>query len=89
MLDGTNPALLLEWAEYYQLDPFGEERADLRNAILCLFIADVIGTKKRGGGKFKIEDFMPKFNEPEKPFDPEAFKKLMKARYGNDSKSRR
>lgn len=87
MLDGTDPALLLEWFEYYQINPFGEERADLRNAILCLFIADAIGIKKQGAGKFKIDDFIPKFNEPEKKFDPEHFKQLMKKRYGNNRKS--
>lgn len=87
MLDGTEPGLLLEWAQYFQTEPFGEDRADLRNAILCLFIADTVGAKKQGGGRFKLEDFMPDFNKQKQQFNPESFKQLMKSRYGNNSKS--
>ena len=50
-----------EWRAYDQLDPFGEERGDLRNAILCQLIANALVTK---GKKPKVDDFMPKFDQP-------------------------
>ena len=88
MLDGTDPETFLEWYEYSLIEPFGYERGDLRNAILCMFIADSLGVKKKGGGKFKIEDFIPKFDVKEKgPLDPDLFKRLMKKHYGNNRKS--
>jgi hypothetical protein len=89
MLDGSNPALLLEWFEYFNIEPFGEERADIRNAILCQLVANAAGVKKQGGGKFKIEDFMPTFTPPERKFNSQQFKALMKRHYGNNRKSRR
>jgi len=90
MLDGTEPGLLLEWLEYYQLEPFGAERDDLRNAVLCQFIADSLGVKKPGG-RLKLDDFMPEFDreEPKVKFNPEVFKAEMKRRYGNTRKSSR
>lgn len=67
MLDGTDPALLLEWFAYYQLEPFGEERADLRNAINCIAIMNAMGTKKKVG-EWKPADFMPNFGEKKTNF---------------------
>lgn len=49
---------------YYQLEPFGEERDDLRSGI----IASTIANANRGKGQkpFKPSDFMPSVQE-EKP----------------------
>lgn len=45
---------------YYSLEPFGEERADLRAGIISSTIANV----NRGKHKpFKPTDFMPKFEQ--------------------------
>ena len=88
MLDGTDAELFMEWYEYSRVEPFGYERLDISIAILCNFIADSLGVKKKGGGKFKLEDFIPKFKtEDKKQFDPEQFKRLMKKHYGNNRKS--
>jgi len=80
MLDGTPASLLMEWMAYFQIEPFGEERADLRNAITCQTIAGAMGLKKKGGGDFKITDFMPDFEKKKRDFmDPmTALKTLQK-----------
>ena len=50
-----------EWQAYYELEPWGEERADLRAGIVASTIANV----NRGKGKsFKPGDFMPEFDKP-------------------------
>lgn len=49
-----------EWLAYYQIEPFGEERADLRSAILCTLVASVFASK---GYKPKVSDFMPDFEK--------------------------
>lgn len=48
---------ITEWMAYYRLEPFGEYRADIRNAMLCQLIAQVNSTGKR----FKLAQFMPVF----------------------------
>ena len=50
-----------EWRALYELDPWGEERADLRAGIIASTIANV----NRGKGKsFSPGDFMPEFDKP-------------------------
>ena len=44
----------MEWVAYAKLEPFGEDRADLRNAILCDLTARANGSKSS-----KIEQYMP------------------------------
>lgn len=43
------------WLTYYQVEPWGEQRADLRSAIIACTIANCSGSKKR----WKPKDFMP------------------------------
>jgi len=43
---------------YYKLDPWGEHRADLRNALSIKHNLEAQGVKPKGGGKFKLENFM-------------------------------
>ena len=52
------------WAALYRVDPWGEERADLRNGILCSLVATALSGK--GSKKYKPADFMPKFGERRK-----------------------
>ena len=61
LLDNTGADELAEWWEYNKLEPFGEERGDLRNGILCSLIAAAHGAKDS-----KPIDFMPDYgNERE------------------------
>ncbi|MFH1619217.1 MAG: DUF4035 domain-containing protein [bacterium] len=56
---------LTEWMAYDKIDPFGQERADLRNGVLCALIAnrfEMLGKKGRRR-RYKPADFMPKFGK--------------------------
>ena len=55
--------VFLEWIEYTNLEPFGEERADLRAGIIASTIANCLARKK-GQPAFKVTDFMPRFEPP-------------------------
>lgn len=50
-------AELQEWMVFYRLEPFGEERADLRAGIVAATIANANRGKRRQA--FKPTDFMP------------------------------
>ncbi|MFA5162089.1 MAG: DUF4035 domain-containing protein [Elusimicrobiales bacterium] len=50
---------LTEWQAYYGIEPFGEERADLRAGIIAATGANVF--RGKGIKPYKPQDFMPKF----------------------------
>lgn len=56
MLAGMTGRQVAEWRAYYQIEPFGEYRADLRSAIIASTFANCFSRKR-----FKVEDFMPEF----------------------------
>lgn len=49
------------WIEYAEMEPFGEERADLRIAQLAALFANA-WLRKKGGKRYKIKDFMFEFD---------------------------
>ncbi len=53
-----------EWIAYDQLEPFGEQRADLRAGITAATVANV--NRGKGQRPFAAADFMPKFAEERK-----------------------
>jgi hypothetical protein len=55
-----------EWIEFYGLEPFGEERADVRSAIVASTIANANRDAKKRKKPWTVEDFMPKFGQPAK-----------------------
>ncbi len=57
-----NSRQFAEWQAYYQLEPWGEERADLRAGIIASTIANV--NRGKGQRAFTPSDFMPEFNKP-------------------------
>ena len=59
MLAEISSALFAEWLAYSRIEPWGEERADLRAGIVASTIANVNRGKK--GKEFSPADFMPKF----------------------------
>jgi hypothetical protein len=65
MLAGMTGQQLTEWMEYARLEPFGEQRADLRMGILAAQITNVMTRQKQSDPMAKYEDFMPKFEEAE------------------------
>lgn len=70
MLERIPSRLLTEWLAYAQVEPFGEERADLRAGIVAATVANV--NRAKGTPAAKPTDFMPQFDavEPEGP-DPD------------------
>lgn len=78
MIEGSPPNILREWMEYSRLEPFGEERGDIRNAMLLQFLSNALGSKR----KTKLSDFMPQFNSQEdvkkQNITPEAQEKLLR-----------
>lgn len=55
--DMTGPQLL-EWRAYADLEPFDEERADLRAAQICAVLAEVNRDKKKRPEPFTPKDFL-------------------------------
>ena len=45
-----------DWIAYYNIEPFGELRQDIRFGIACCLFASV--HRKKGAAKPKIDDFM-------------------------------
>ena len=51
----------MRWIGYAKVEPFGEERADMRMAILACVVARVAGNKRA-----QPSDFIPEFGPPKK-----------------------
>ena len=56
------------WQTFYEIEPFGEYRADIRSAIIACVIANVNRGKRPA---HKVEEFMPKFEPPRQMSDDE------------------
>lgn len=65
---------LSEWMAFYKLEPWGDERADLRIAILASLYANA--NRKKGQAPFKPSDFIPRFEPPEEQ-PPEQMKAFL------------
>jgi len=61
---------LTEWMAFYQLEPFGDFRADLRSAIVASTLANAHGSKE--GKPFTPEDFMPFVEKQHRSDQPKA-----------------
>ncbi len=65
-----------EWRAYHQIEPWGEERADLRAGIIASTIANV--NRGKGQKVFTPDDFMPHFNaKPKQPMSEEQMAAVM------------
>lgn len=51
---------MAEWMAYAKLEPFGEERSDLRSGIVASTIANALTDESES---FDPQDFMPDFEE--------------------------
>jgi len=74
----------LEWRVYDSIEPFGEDRADLRSGTIASVIANVHAGKRK---RFRPADFMPNFGtsgrsaggEARQPLtDPESWRGVLK-----------
>jgi len=62
---------LARWLAFNRRSPITDERLDHLFARLCLVVTESSGAKKRGGGQFKLDDFLM-FKQP-KPQTPKDF----------------
>ena len=71
-----------EWLAYYQLEPFGQDRADLPAAIISATIANVNRSEKQE--PYSPADFLPNFapKEPQSWETQLAFVEMLNAAYG-------
>jgi hypothetical protein len=82
LLDRIDSKELTEWQSYYLIEPFGEERADLRSGVL----ASIMSNAWRGKNSqvTSPSDFMLKFGEEDSVDNEESMKARLKAMYGNN-----
>lgn len=76
MLGRISSRELSEWMAFYELEPFGDERADLRSGIVASTIANV--NRAKGGKEYSFRDFMPKFEGGEGGKEPKSASVLQK-----------
>jgi len=69
-----------EWQTYAAIEPFGDERADLRAGIVACTIANCLARKK-GKPAFKPADFMPLFEVKQDKTPDDLFKQVQMINY--------
>jgi hypothetical protein len=67
----------LEWMAFYRIEPWGDERADLRAGVIASTVANVSGTVRKGQRPYRPGDFALKFGGAPAAYeaaddDPEA-----------------
>lgn len=67
---------LARWFAYNQRSPITDDRMDYLFARLCLVVTESSGAKKRGGGRFTLDDFLM-FKRPKQPSPKEFMHKLL------------
>lgn len=65
----------LGWVAYYRLEPWGEERADLRAGIVAAAMRNSM--RGRGTRSFRASDFMPRFGNSRAQSDQEVAARLL------------
>lgn len=63
MLTRIDSRELTEWVAYYNMNPWGPERADLNAGIIASTVANCHATK----GKFRPRDFMVDYGKRNRP----------------------
>lgn len=65
LLDSISYPELLKWGKYYQREPFGEWRADVRSAQITQMLANINRDPKKRSDPYQIKDFLL-FDKPTK-----------------------
>ena len=78
LLQSLTARQFAEWQQFYMMDPFGDQRADLRAGI----IASALSNRWRGKHEqpLKPVDFMPYHKEPEQT--PEEIQRTLRSILG-------
>lgn len=61
-----------EWMAYYEIEPFGEQRADLRQALTTAAVHNTIQAQRKNPKWTKPQDFMPFEEKAEPEVEPAA-----------------
>ena len=72
---------LSEWMAFYSIEPFGEERADLRNALLCQTI--LLPHLKANTKPPSLESFMLFGDKEPEVMDGADLKQIFMKAFGN------
>lgn len=68
MLSGMSSRQLSEWMAYAQIEPFGEERGDIRMAYALSILVNMLGS---GEVQVTPADLMPRFGQHLEPAEDE------------------
>ena len=74
LLERVSCKELSEWMAFYNIEPFGEERMDLRFALLA---ANLIAPHLAKGHKPRLKDYMLSFKK-KKPMTDDQMKLILK-----------
>ena len=76
------------WLAYYRLDPWGEDRGDLRAGIVASTIANVHAGRR--GKPFTARDFMPEYGKAAASKKPQTWQEMhaTMARFGEAHNAR-
>jgi len=90
MLAEMPSSLFWEWLGYSEIEPFGEDRADLRAGIIASTIAEVNRDRKKHPQRYLPKDFMPRFEHREQSVDEmiRIAEKLTRAWGGTDKRDK-
>jgi hypothetical protein len=75
MLNELDYTEYIGWVEHFSIYPFKEERADIRNAMLCFYIVKN-GADPKKSKKLKVTDFLPQYVKREPK--AESWQKILK-----------
>jgi hypothetical protein len=80
MLNRMSSREITEWRAFTSIEPVGEDRADLRHAMLCALLANANRDPDKQSSPFKVTDFMfDWWNEkPEQEDDWQSMKMVAK-----------
>jgi len=91
LLARTSSMELTEWMAYFELDPFGGERDDLRAGIVASAVANLgLAFARKRHRPFMPKDFMPRFDRPRQTMEQQIaiVEMLNKAFKGKDLRQR-
>jgi hypothetical protein len=88
MLAKMRPSELGLWAALWRIEPWGDERADLRSAIVASVLANVNRNPQKRSQPFQPKDFMP-YVQQEKSAQDEDLSRRLRATLGAGSKAKK
>lgn len=83
LLSSLDARELAEWFAFAAIEPFGEERDDLRAGQVCAVVANV--NRSQGGKTYSAKDFLL-YREPQTAEDHANFLRTFAALYADNRK---